>query len=1022
MADPDADDLLGAPARELYDALSALADDARAVAQRADALDGQVRAAVAACGTVESTGGTVSVAPLSPAADPTGLAVALAARDDLVAGDEALLAAARGYAVDLPPLLAAMRPARSTFRMLWRGRAARDAIGSAVLAARAAVAAAEQQEFPERLRAARERGRRGAAPSAGTAYEQLARDWPRHVEVVRRVTGLAPDTPDAPLTDLRTLGTAAALGETATWLVDTEQERRREVHREFGLAREARVRRSLDEVPLSRLREAASIAGLRLTALEGAGLRSVADVLRRSAAELDAIPGVGEVTAKQVYAAARQVADAAAADVRFRLDLDRDDRQAGALVKALGTWSTVGLPLMWLRSDLEKARADLGELSRVGLPKDGVALILRAEDAPPTDFADRVAQWARWWEARHTDVLSAHDQVVRATREPGTVGLGAVGSGGVGAGRSAATDEAVSRAWDDFERRPAEYYSWLSGLVGLDTEQTERGELPDDIVEAIRGFTLDLSLVTASVRGYQEFGAKFALVQGRTLLGDEMGLGKTVQAIAAMAHLAAAGERHALVVCPASVVINWERELARHSQLTGYRLFGEDRDETVLEWARDGGVGVTTYGQLGALSLPADIPIAMLVADEAHYLKNPVSQRSRAVVAVLPRAKRALLMSGTPLENRLDEFATLVGYLQPEVLAGIDPAAAMIKATAFRRAVAPVYLRRNQEDVLTELPDLVESDEWVTFTQPDRLEYAAAVASGNFMAMRQAAWKVSYRVPAKLERLIDLVEEATSNGRRVIVFSFFRSVLERVSVALRESVPGAPVFGPLTGSLSGEARQRLVDDFSTSARAGVLVSQIEAGGVGLNIQAASVVVLCEPQIKPSSEVQAIARVHRMGQIRTVQVHRLLAANSVDARLLEILAEKEAIFDAYVRESAVSDAAPEAIDVSERNLAARIVAEEQRRLAAGPQDAPLDEPLGAPQDAKVGPQDAKVFAGPTPQDAMVVAGPTPQDAVITALTPQDAVSAATSHEAADGIPPMSVSGDAQPPRDGRDGLT
>ena len=1021
MADRDADDLLGAPARELFDALSALADDARAVAQRADALDGQVRAAVAACGTVESTGGTVSVAPLSPAADPTGLAAALAARDDLVAGDEALLAAARRYAVDLPPLLAAMRPARSTFRMLWRGRAARDAIGRAVLAARTAVATAEQHGWPARLRTARERGGRGVAPSAGTAYEQLARDWPRHVDVVRRVTGLAPDTPDAPLTDLRTLGTAAALGETATWLVDTEQERRREVHREFGLAREARVRRSLDEVPLSRLREAASIAGLRLTALEGAGLRSVADVLRRSAAELDAIPGVGEVTAKQVYAAARQVADAAAADVRFRLDLDRDDRQAGALVKALGTWSKVGLPLMWLRSDLEKARADLGELSRVGLPKDGVALILRPGDAPPTDFADRVAQWARWWEARHTDVLNAYDQVARAASAAGA-GSARSGAGRATAGGSLASDEALSRAWDDFEQRPAEYYSWLSGLVGLDTEQTERGELPDDIVEAIRGFTLDLSLVTASVRGYQEFGAKFALVQGRTLLGDEMGLGKTVQAIAAMAHLAAAGERHALVVCPASVVINWERELARHSQLTAYRLFGEDRDETVLAWARDGGVGVTTYGQLGALTLPADISIAMLVADEAHYLKNPVSQRSRAVVAVLPKAKRALLMSGTPLENRLDEFATLVGYLQPEVLAGIDPAAAMIKATAFRRAVAPVYLRRNQEDVLTELPDLVESDEWVTLTQPDRLEYAAAVASGNFMAMRQAAWKVSYRVPAKLERLIDLVEEATSNGRRVIVFSFFRSVLDRVSVALRESVPGAPVFGPLTGSLSGEARQRLVDDFSTSGRAGVLVSQIEAGGVGLNIQAASVVVLCEPQIKPSSEVQAIARVHRMGQIRTVQVHRLLAANSVDARLLEILAEKEAIFDAYVRESAVSDAAPEAIDVSERNLAARIVAEEQRRLAAGPQDAPLDEPLGAPQDAKVGPQDAMGVAGPTPQDAKVVTGPTPQDAVITALAPQDAVSAATSHEAADGIPPMSVSGDAQPPRDGRDGLT
>src|SRR5205814_2181577 len=99
---------------------------------------------------------------------------------------------------------------------------------------------------------------------------------------------------------------------------------------------------------------------------------------------------------------------------------------------------------------------------------------------------------------------------------------------------------------------------------------------------------------------------------------------------------------------------------------------------------------------------------------------------------------------------------------------------------------------------------------------------------------------------------------------------------------------GAPAHGPITGSSSTVERQRLVDEFTESDKPAVLVCQIEAGGVGLNIQAASVVILCEPQVKPSIEAQAIARAHRMGQVRTVQVHRLLIADSVDQRMLELL--------------------------------------------------------------------------------------------------------------------------------------
>jgi SNF2 family DNA or RNA helicase len=140
-------------------------------------------------------------------------------------------------------------------------------------------------------------------------------------------------------------------------------------------------------------------------------------------------------------------------------------------------------------------------------------------------------------------------------------------------------------------------------------------------------------------------------------------------------------------------------------------------------------------------------------------------------------------------------------------------------------------------------------------------------------------------------------------------------------------------MGPLTGSVPPAKRQRLVDDFTSARHARALVSQIEAGGVGLNIQAASVVILTEPQWKPTVEEQAIARAHRMGQARPVDVHRLLAEDTVDERMLEVLATKAALFDEYVRRSALKEASPDAIDISDLELAKGVAsfAEEERRI-------------------------------------------------------------------------------------------
>jgi len=144
------------------------------------------------------------------------------------------------------------------------------------------------------------------------------------------------------------------------------------------------------------------------------------------------------------------------------------------------------------------------------------------------------------------------------------------------------------------------------------------------------------------------------------------------------------------------------------------------------------------------------------------------------------------------------------------------------------------------------------------------------------------------------------------------------------------ALPGR-VFGPLTGSVPPAKRQTMIDEFSAAGHGAVLVAQVVAGGVGLNIQAASVVVICEPQLKPTTEWQAIARARRMGQLESVQVHRLLSEEGVDQRIREVLARKRELFADFARVSETADSAPEAFDVSEADLARQVIASERERL-------------------------------------------------------------------------------------------
>jgi len=661
-----------------------------------------------------------------------------------------------------------------------------------------------------------------------------------------------------------------------------EEEFRKEATRAGDAVRRAETNEVLAKMHVDRLREATA-ERLVTKPLVDAGITTVGEV--KDTRNLESLPGIGPASARRIRGAAVTIEQTTFDEMPPRIDIKRRTATATILLKALGAWDAA--------RSLRNATSDIERATEL------------------VDLAEAASK-----QSTHLIVASATSQDAVEL----LVGVNAVVKRGLTLSGARQTTAAAPRdPWEDFLSRPTDYYGMLAELGFLtEDEGKSHGDLPEEIVEAVRALALNAEYLTVgTLRGYQSFGARFALVQRKVIIGDEMGLGKTVEAITVLAHLRGAqGLNHFIVVCPAAVVTNWIREIQSKSKLRAHRIHGNERERAALSWTRYGGVAVTTFETLNWFqdNYPLTLTIGAVIVDEAHYIKNPDAQRSRNTAALLRRSERAVFLTGTPLENRLDEFAALVTYLQPKLVVSTNG----LSPRTFRKQVAPAYLRRNQEDVLQELPELIEVDEVVPMSAADTAAYRSAVQASNFMAMRQAAMTQGTS-SAKFERLKEIVAEAEANGRRVIVFSHFREVLDQVARAL----PGE-VFGPLTGSVAAVARQRMVDEFSKAGHGAVLVSQIVAGGVGLNIQAASVIIICEPQLKPTTEWQAIARAHRMGQLDTVQVHRLLSEEGVDKRVTEILARKSALFDDFARHSDTAHSAEEAFDITERELAREVV--------------------------------------------------------------------------------------------------
>jgi len=430
----------------------------------------------------------------------------------------------------------------------------------------------------------------------------------------------------------------------------------------------------------------------------------------------------------------------------------------------------------------------------------------------------------------------------------------------------------------------------------------------------------------ASLRPYQEAGVRWLaeLVEHEAggVLADDMGLGKTLQTITHLLREKQAGraDRPSLVVMPTSLVGNWQRELAKFApELKVVVLHGPKR-ESQRSAAPNADVVLTSYPLLVRdIEQFRGQPYYLLILDEAQAVKNPRSLAARAVRELVSRHR--LCLSGTPIENNLEELWALFDFLMPGHLGDaerfrtqfrvpIERMGNQLKLEALRSAVSPFVLRRMKETVATDLPPKTEIVRSVELygDQRELYESIRVAAHGDvrrairekgvqgatvaildaLMKLRQVCCDPRLvSVPsarhvkesAKFDLFFDVLETQLGQKRRVLVFSQFTRMLDLIANELEER---GHKYVELTGAT--QERQRVVDRFQ-AGEVDVFLISLKAGGTGLNLTSADTVIHYDPWWNGASQAQATDRAYRIGQTRPVFVYNLIAMSSVEERML-----------------------------------------------------------------------------------------------------------------------------------------
>ena len=643
--------------------------------------------------------------------------------------------------------------------------------------------------------------------------------------------------------------------------------------------------------------------GIRVAYLKDAGIDNMYQLSLMNYSQIRAVEGIGTQNAKKINKLKNQIIENVKNNISLRINIDNPSDYDYALVKAICIFLCHDELRKQLKAEWKPLQNEFDVASEKAKNVGSRLLWMFALRSEKTEVENAILKLKKYIEENNNSINELLERYYDIEKASNRVYM------------------------THFNKYSSFYYAILEKYCKKLTSANKiKTTISEEFVKEINAHSVHLSKFKATLRPYQLFGVKYILHQKRTLLGDEMGLGKTIQAIAAMVSLKATKKNRFLVVAPASVMTNWIKEIKSFSDIPTTKIHGEDY-EALNDWLKHGGIAVTTYDTLTRLEIPQNLKIDMMVVDEAHYVKNPKAQRTMAVTSLLPQSEYVVYMTGTPLINSVEEMCFLVECLQPETAKKLDMVKLASSAEEFRYELSPVYLRRVCDDVAKELPEIIRKEQWCTLNLVELDKYISTLKSKNYMAIRQVSWNVgNMKLSSKAARLIEICDMAKNQGRKVIVFSFFLDTIEKVSNLFDDR----QVF-KFWGEIKPERRQEIVEEFTAAPEGSVLVSQLGTGGTGLNIQTASVIVFCEPTLTYASEAQAIKRAHRIGQTRDVIVYRLIADDTIDERILEILADKKEKFDLFADDSVVADQQMENEKKNEKSLITEAVNTELERL-------------------------------------------------------------------------------------------
>ncbi|MDO5556630.1 MAG: DEAD/DEAH box helicase [Clostridia bacterium] len=483
-------------------------------------------------------------------------------------------------------------------------------------------------------------------------------------------------------------------------------------------------------------------------------------------------------------------------------------------------------------------------------------------------------------------------------------------------------------------------------LESVSSSNIKKDEQYKNIVEKVgkRDFDDEIKIpsnINAELRNYQKIGFKWIKVLDEYKLGgilaDDMGLGKTLQLILVIASYIEQNKnpKPSIVVCPSSLTLNWKNEIDRFSSNIKSIVINGNLNERKekIEKLRDYDVVITSYDSLKRdveIYEENDFQFKYIIADEAQYIKNANTQNARVVKKLVSETRYAL--TGTPIENSLSELWSIFDFIMPGYLFSYKKFKTLYELPIVRdedqkamqklkMLIEPFILRRIKKEVLTELPDktmtvlnnemeIEQSRIYASYMQRAKVEAINEINTNGIeksqikilallMRLRQICCHPSLFIEnyegesSKLNQCIEIIKDAVEGNHKILLFSGYTSMFEIIECELKkENIK----FLKLTGQTKVADRIELVDEFNTNEEVKVFLISLKAGGTGLNLTGADMVIHYDPWWNISAENQATDRTYRIGQKRNVQVYKLITKNTIEEKIYELQKKKEKLID------------------------------------------------------------------------------------------------------------------------------